>query len=129
MMTRQQADAITVLVCALRSDWDAKGVLAALAEVRDRDPFVVAVAAIRCASVETNKTPAVIALKGAHWTQQGLGQRGAPTQQPPPFCALCKLPHDVQVPCPDLSRRGDYAAGVAAARAALRSPITTEETE
>lgn len=67
MMNRDQADAIAVLVSRLRPEWDVRGIMAALADVRDRDADLVAIAAIRAAMVATNRTPAVIPRQGDHW--------------------------------------------------------------
>lgn len=116
-LTQPQADAIAILVSRLRPDWDVRGVMAALAKVRDRDPFLAAVAAVRAAANPTNRTPAVIAMDGAHWLSP------APTAkpgvwQPPPMCGHCHGIHDVGAPCVRRSP-GDYATGAEQARQAL----------
>ena len=67
MMNRSQADTIAVLVAALRPGWDVRGIMTALGELRDRDPYDVAQAALNAAAIPTNRTPAVIALPGPHW--------------------------------------------------------------
>ncbi len=67
-MTKRQADALAVLVATLRTDWDPRGIMAALRLCRDRaEAHVVAIAAITAAAIPTNRTPAVIALAGPHW--------------------------------------------------------------
>ena len=122
MMNRETGDAIAVLVGKLRPDWDVRGVMAALSQVRDREPGLVAIAAIRCAMVPSNRTPAVIAMAGAHW-----GEKPASGSELRPYdrhaCKLCRFPHDPGEEClradPDATRRG-----VAAARAALRGEPT-----
>lgn len=67
MITKIQAHAIAAAVAAIRDDWDAAGILAALVTVRDRDPGAVLVAFARAARNTSNRTPAVAALAGPHW--------------------------------------------------------------
>ena len=77
-ITRPQADALAALVHTLRIEWDIPGVIKALRDARDRgSAFDVAIAALHCASDLTNRTPAVIAMAGAHWTKgKALGMTG-----------------------------------------------------
>lgn len=123
MMNRETGDAIAVLVTKLRPDWDVRGVMAALSQVKDREPGLVAIAAIRCALVPSNRTPAVIALGGAHWSEKPAGG-GALRPYDRHACKSCLFPHDPGDEClradPEATRRG-----VAAARAALRGQPTT----
>lgn len=77
-ITRPQADALAALVHAMRQEWDVAGIVRALWDARDRgSAFELAIAAIHCASDLTNRTPAVIALAGVHWTKgKALGMTG-----------------------------------------------------
>lgn len=69
MMTKSQAQAIAAAVHAFREEWDVRGIMTALADLKDHDqPWIVAVAAITAAADPTNRTPAVIPLAGKHWT-------------------------------------------------------------
>lgn len=90
-----QARALAALVAALRPGWDEAGILAALHQARTRATAVdVAVAALRCAALETNRTPAVIPLDGAHW--------GEPTAVPStrqPRCHLEGHEHELAINC------------------------------
>lgn len=76
MMTKQQAEIITELVRTVRGDWDAQGVMAALANCRHRDVAEIARAAVRAAAMPTNRTPAVIAMDGDHWQARTLATVG-----------------------------------------------------
>ena len=69
MMNPNQMKGIAEAVAALRPSWDAQGVRAALMKVKDRDPFDVALAAIKAARETVNRTPAVIPLAGEHWLE------------------------------------------------------------
>lgn len=81
MMTEIQLDKATAehlaaVVAALRSDWDERGIVAALAQARDRgDVSQVAMAAIRAAADPSNRTPAVIAMEGPHWREKPAAAR------------------------------------------------------
>lgn len=93
-MTKAQADAIAVLLHELRPGWGAPGVYAAVAEVKDREPFTVAMAALRAANNPANRTPAVIPLPGPHWLAEP-GPRPAgwtPADLRP--CGKCGKVHD-----------------------------------
>jgi len=92
MMKRECADAIAVLVHYLRPDWDVRGIMAALASVQDRDPFLVAHAAVNAANATSNRTPAIIAMDGPHWTTTAT--KTAP-QPPPPLNANPRQPDEV----------------------------------
>lgn len=86
MTTREQGDAIAVLVHALRPDWDVRGIMAALAQCQDREPAALAIASVRAASTDSNRTPAVIPLAGPHWACDGTRPK-RPDQ--PGLNALC----------------------------------------
>lgn len=68
-ITQRQAQALAAFIATIRDDWDPAGIYAALGQARDRGTTVeLAHAAITAASTPTNRTPAVIALAGPHWT-------------------------------------------------------------
>lgn len=71
MMTKQTAWALAHLVHELRPEWEASGVVAALKRCSDRDPFLVALAAIRATADKDARTPGVIPAAGTHW-QDGV---------------------------------------------------------
>ena len=74
-ITREQAHALAALVRTIRPDWDERGTVKALSDAREMGtPVEVCIAALRAADCATNRTPAVIAMKGSHWS--------APTAQP-----------------------------------------------
>lgn len=69
-ITRPQADALAALIHELRPEWGIPGIVKALHDARDRgDAYAVTVAAIHAASDLANRTPAVIAMPGAHWVK------------------------------------------------------------
>ena len=69
-ITEPQARALAALIAALRLDWQTQGVLAALAKAQHLGTaFELAHAAIHAASEPSNRTPAVIAMAGAHWAR------------------------------------------------------------
>ncbi len=69
-ITKPQAEALAALVHTLRDTWDVAGIMAALATTKTRgDAFAIAHAALYAAENPTNRTPAVIALAGEHWTR------------------------------------------------------------
>ena len=77
-ISREQAHALAALVRTIRPDWDERGTVKALSDARMMGtPVEVCIAALRAADCATNRTPAVIAMKGAHWSSVT-----APTQQP-----------------------------------------------
>jgi len=108
MMSREQADAIAVLVHTLRPEWDVRGTMTALAQCREREPSAVAIAAVRAATTESNRTPAVIPLAGPHWDNPGVTRAPAAPAPFDPTALGVRQPPEVA------------ARGVAAARAALR---------
>lgn len=96
-ITRRQATALAELIHALRPEWDAPGVLAAIGEARDVGPApMVAIAAIRAATTPTNRTPAVIPMEGAHWrTDPGSPAARFPDPGPDRRCSICSEREDV----------------------------------
>lgn len=95
-ITHEQAKALATLLNALRPDWDLRGILSAIYEARGKGGnFDLVVAAVRCASQPSNRTPAVIGLEGPHWQTAPMpaarAKSGAPL--PPELCPRCKFPH------------------------------------
>ena len=130
-ISQAQAQALAGFLAALRPGWDAPGIVAALCKARHRaDVAEVAIAAIRAAVDPSNRTPAVIALDGAHWREpQPATVRHEPLQPPRPAeqcpqhpgrhrdsCGLCRVEHYGPTVEP---LDGD----VAAVRRALRQPM------
>lgn len=70
MMSREQGQAIAALMHRLRNDWDEPGCLAAVAGVKDRDPYDVALAAVRLCSTPEAKTPGALKVAGQHWRER-----------------------------------------------------------
>ena len=68
-VNREQAAAIAQTVHTLRPAWNVEGVFAALGKCQDRDPFEVALAAIRAAADPQARTPGVIPGPGPHWNE------------------------------------------------------------
>jgi hypothetical protein len=68
MLSREQAQALTRCVHMLRPAWNEEGIYAALRQVANRDPFEVALAAIRAAKDQSARTPGVIPA-GPHWNE------------------------------------------------------------
>lgn len=86
MMTKQAAWALAHLIHELRPEWEAEGVVAQLKRCADRDPFLVALAAIRAAADKDVRTPGVIPTPGTHWAD---GVKREPERR------------SYNVPCPD----------------------------
>ena len=114
-ITRDQAHALAALVRTLRPDWDERGIVKALSDAREMgSPVDVCIAALKAADCATNRTPAVIAMKGAHWSTPAPSQPqqswqvtyGLPPSPDEPRCER----HDHQrLPC--ASCRADQLAG------------------
>lgn len=100
-ITREQARALAELVHLLRPEWDAQGILAAVAKAREKASVdVVCIAAIRAAATPTNRTPAVIPLDGEHW-QQPATDLSSTSVVPGPRDARCDVVgHEhYRIPC------------------------------
>jgi hypothetical protein len=142
MMTisSDQARALAALIHLMRPEWDIPGISKALFEAKDRgDAFELTHAALYAAGDLSNRTPAIIALAGMHWTRgRVMGDNPihyarcpeiGHTSFPADNCGLCKhddldyVPHD-NVPDPD--REAVYTRGARAARAALAGAPTTD---
>lgn len=132
MMTKGQADATATLVATLRPDWDVRGILAALAIAKDRGSAAdVAVAAIRAASVPSNRTPAVIPLAGPHWPTTTTGPADGPWDRRP--CHRCRNVHDADTTCArrnaEGAERGANLARALLAAAKTQNTITADDQE
>lgn len=96
--------------------WDVPGISRFVMAAADRgDVFEIAAAAIRCASVATNRTPAVIAHDGPHW-RPAAGSSSAAV--PPPY----RPPEGDAIPI----RTKVYERGAAAARSQLPKHLAVE---
>ena len=89
MSRDQQHRAIAFLVEAIRPDWGAPGVMAALDKLRDRPLADVAVAAIRATARTDQRTPAVIAMGGEHWAAGKQPTPTPPTVRSADICQGC----------------------------------------
>jgi hypothetical protein len=88
-ITRKQADALATLMHTLRPDWDKAGCWAAVAAAKELAPGRdLAVAAIRCTGIATNRTPGVLALEGPHWRGSDHTPR-IPELKPDERCSVC----------------------------------------
>ena len=137
-LTPKQAWAIGHLVTELRPEWQAEGVVAALKRVADRNPYHVALAAVRAAADPDARTPGVIPAPGTHW-QEGIKEqpgKGRPPRKSEECeihagwwadschgCASDRLAGDKTTP-PDL-RRPDPTDHVARVRAELAQARAT----
>lgn len=85
--------AIAFLVSQIRPDWNEPGVVSELRKCSERPLAQVAAAALHCAELRTDqRTPAVIALDGAHWQAlDRMAGRDSSTNGPDlgPWCNVC----------------------------------------
>lgn len=128
MMNPRQIEAIARCVATLRSDWDVRGIEAALAKVDPkRTAYETAVAAIKAAQDPGNRTPATIAFTGPHWGER-TRSRAPQHWQPPHPCNACNAVHDPGAPC---GRRDPNVAtrGAAIVRAAMRGELDPDQLE
>lgn len=78
-ISQGQATALAALLAELRPEWKARSILSMLWQNRSDHPFAeLAVAAVRCAVVRSNETPAMIFLDGPHWRAPVAAKPGAP---------------------------------------------------
>ena len=78
------------LIHEIRPEWAEPGIASALTKVADRPLADVAIAAIQAATTRTDqRTPAIIAMGGSHWTTNGSSQQPAPKQPNEPTCTRC----------------------------------------
>lgn len=134
-----QARALAALVAALRPDWDAPGVLAALRDGRTKGTAdQLAHAAINAAMDPANRTPAVIALDGSHWASvRPVETRGAKfdrctrpghEQWPAWHCAGCRADaRAADSPRETTPEPVDVGPGPELARTALHAALTHQE--
>lgn len=123
-LTHDQATKLAAFVNTLRPDWDKPGIFDAIAKARTRGTACeVSVAAIRCATSAHARTPAVIAMDGAHWRDPEPDSRtmGGPRIGIKRRCNECHHLHAPEAPC--LAPRDPDAAPTRAAivRAALHA--------
>jgi len=137
-ITPDQAQALAGFLASIRpaaAPWDTPGIVAALGKARTRaDAPELAIAAIRAAVDSANRTPAVIALDGAHWREPcaTTGKRSGEHLHPPradeacpahpgryrDHCGLCRV--EAYGPAPEPLP----GAAVTDVRAALQSTGT-----
>lgn len=87
-MTYKQGQALARFIATMRPDWDTPGIEDALGKARSLAPCGdLAIAAIKAASAATNRTPAVIAMEGAHW--RGAEHKPQRTYDPRGVCQRC----------------------------------------
>lgn len=111
--------ALAHLVSRIRPDWDPPGVAAKLSEAHTagRPIGPLSIAALRAAQDQSNRTPAVIPLDGAHWREQT-----ATKTEPRPAYDRPKI-NGQPASVAELPTPGDYQRGAAAARAHIRAAI------
>ncbi len=99
-INHDQATKLAALIHALRPDWDKPGILDALAKARNRgNASDVCIAAIRCATGGHARTPAVIALDGAHWRPPETKPMGGSRVLVTGRCDDCGHLHPPADPC------------------------------
>ena len=113
---------IASLVHTIRPDWDKPGIRAALHQVADRPLALATIAATIAATTRTDqRTPAIIALDGDHWTKAHttLGTTPRPLPIEPRRCAHGMIGRE----CPACQASQDTRTkeGVAKVRAAHRN--------
>lgn len=96
-MTKEQAQALAEFLHMLRPGWDTAGIVAALGNARLMGTAGdLAIAAIAAAMDTNNRTPAVIAMPGAHWSHAALRHKSSANTTAPraQTCSVCYLPED-----------------------------------
>lgn len=79
-----QAKTLATFISQIRPGWDPQGIYAALGKARDMAPAPqLAIAAIQAAMDDTNRTPAVIAMQGDHWTTPATTTNARPGGREP----------------------------------------------
>lgn len=137
-LSREQAQALTRLVHLLRPAWNEEGIYAALAKVKERDAYDVALAALRAAADGNAKTPGVIPSPGPHWNEAepvepkrphlSRAERRARTCDTCGALDGCKPPaHDFVALDHATRDRTDRAAEVRAALVAERARVMGDE--
>lgn len=84
-LSRPQGDALVALVCAMRPDWEAPGVVTGIRAATGKGAALDVIrASIEAAALTTNRTPAVIGMAGPHWSTRTSGHMPAsPTERCP----------------------------------------------
>lgn len=94
-LTRNQAQILADFICTVRPDWDKAGVIVALGHARNLEPradaFSVALAAIRAARSNENRTPVMIGRRGPHWMYTGGATNYLAEPQRGETCSICYL--------------------------------------
>lgn len=95
----ENAKHLAQVVNGIRPDWELDGIYKALGHAQDKGNLAeITLAAVHAALTPTNRTPAVIAYDGAHWTHAPT-QAKAQTEKPCPVhtpigpawnCAPCR---------------------------------------
>ncbi len=97
-VTSEAADRLAVTIHELRPDWDRPGIRSALRKVADRPLGVVIIAATTAAMTRTDqRSPAVIAMTGAHWPTLN----GAQPAREPGLVTYCEHGRPGALHCPD----------------------------
>jgi hypothetical protein len=92
-LDKDMAEALADFICCARTDWDKRGVLAALFKAKEMgDAWTVALAAITAARTASNNSPGVIPLRGPHWAATAAPERARPARQR--YCGICSLAYD-----------------------------------
>jgi hypothetical protein len=92
-----QAKALAAFIHTVRGDWGIEGTVTALGQARDQaDLETLARWAIRAALDANNRTPAVIAMPGAH---REPAQTGAPRREWPDDAHRCRTCSEPQERC------------------------------
>ena len=125
-LSKEQAQALTRTVHLLRPAWNEQGIFAALSQVKDRDAFEVALAAIRAAKDPSAKTPGVIPA-GPHWNELAPETPKAPRlsreEKRARTCANCGHMDGCSPGCPGFVPLDAAANGRTTAPQDIRSQI------
>lgn len=107
MIDRDTGETIARLMAKLRPEWDYPGCLAAVGDVKDRDPLNVTMAAVRLCGTPEAKTPAALRAEGPHWRE-----KVAPSEHrhPPRLDQSCRR-HPGEWPDTCRACAGDQLAG------------------
>lgn len=142
------AEHLAAVIHAVRSDWDQRGIIAALGKLRARPLWQVVIAAALAAHNPAARTPEVIALAGDHWRDLRQATTGPADRHPAliPLNELCDICGRERFQCEQLDTGHEYSprtlhkrvtayeAGAIKARAALAMslaeplPPTTDTT-
>lgn len=94
-ITKTEAEALAAYICRVRGDWDHPGVVAAIRKAAHcGTPLEIGVALCTIAKDRSLRTPALLAEKGRHWTQEGAPVGPNASNDTP--CGI----HRLSLPCP-----------------------------